>query len=290
MGTDMPLQRTRLMNLEFSEKLHTYTAHDTMLYALSVGLGFDPLDRKQLAFVYERDLRAFPPMAHVLGMETDWLYDPANGIDLTALLHFESGLTQFQPLPSQGTVKSRLVLTDILDRGLGKGAILSFERELRDAASDTHLATASGKFLLRADGGFAEEPRRTAPPAHIPERAPDLTCDLPTLPQSALIYRLNNDLNPLHVDPAVAQRAGFDGPILHGACTYAVACHAFIRTVLDYDETRLRRIDTRFSAPVMPGDTVRSEFWRIGEREYAFTARAVERDVLVLGHGVAEHY
>ena len=34
---------------------------DAMLYALGIGLGQDPEDERQLRYVYERDLLAFPP-------------------------------------------------------------------------------------------------------------------------------------------------------------------------------------------------------------------------------------
>ncbi len=91
--------------------------------------------------------------------------------------------------------------------------------------------------------------------------APICTCDLPTLPQAALIYRLSGDYNPLHADPAVAAAAGFRQPILHGLCTYGVAGHALLKTLCGYDPARLRRMDVRFSAPVYPGETIRTEIW-----------------------------
>ncbi|MBR0754417.1 3-alpha,7-alpha,12-alpha-trihydroxy-5-beta-cholest-24-enoyl-CoA hydratase [Bradyrhizobium jicamae] len=285
----MPLEYTRLITTPFSDQVRTYAVRDAMLYALSVGLGSDPLDPRQLAYVYERNLRAFPSMAHVLGMEIDWLFDPANGIDLAHMLHIESGLTQVRPLPAEGSVKSRMAIKEILDRGVEKGAVLSFERSLRDAKTDDLLAIVTGKFLLRANGGFGGQTGRALPPAEIPEREPDFLCELPTLPQSALLYRLNNDPNPLHADPEVARQAGFSRPILHGACTYAVACHAFIRTITGYDGAKLRRFDVRFSAPVLPGDTIRTAFWKLDDNRYAFTAHAIERDVLVLTNGLAEH-
>lgn len=286
----MTLQYERLMGAAFVDQIQDYDARDTQFYALSVGLGADPLDRGQLAYVYERGLRAFPPMAHVLAMDTAWMFDPANGIDLAKLLHIESGLTMFRPLPPQGQVRSRMAIKAIYDRGADKGAVLMFERDLRDAASEEPLALVTGAFLLRGNGGFGGPAGAPQPPAIIPDRAPDAVCDLPTLPQMALLYRLNNDLNPLHADPELARAAGFDRPILHGACTYAVACHAYLRTIAGYQAALLRRFDVRFSAPVIPGDTIRVAFWDLGENRHAFRAEAVERGVVVLNNGLAEHY
>lgn len=279
-----------MLALEFSDLEQSYSAKDLIFYALSIGLGEDPLAREQLKFVYERDLQAFPSMFHILAMDADWLFDPENGVDLSRLLHLESGLTVHHSLPPSGTVASRMRIAAILDQGEGKGAIIRFERDIRAVGSDMALATVTGTFLLRGMGGFggATPPRPSL--SAIPERAPDHVCDLITLPRAALLYRLNHDMNPIHVDPDMAQVAGFDRPLLHGACTYAVACHAFVRTVCGYDASRLHRFDVRFSAPVFPGDTLRSEFWEIGNKHYVFTCRALERDVVVLNGGLAAQY
>ena len=77
--------------------------------------------------------------------------------------------------------------------------------------------------FCRGDGGFGGPPRESPPVHPIPERAPDLVCDLPTRPEAALIYRLSADPNPLHADPAVAKAAGFPRPILHGLATFGVS-------------------------------------------------------------------
>ena len=120
-----------------------------------------------------------------------------------------------------------------------------------------------------------------------PEGSPDLTVDLSTRPEQALVYRLNSDLNPLHIDPAVARDAGFPRPILHGLCTFGTVCHALLRGLCDYDTGRFGRMDLRFSSPVFPGETIRTEIWRDGS-QVSFRARVVERDIVVLNNGLAE--
>ncbi len=107
--------------------------------------------------------------------------------------------------------------------------------------------------------------------------------DLPTRPEQALYYRLNGDDNPLHADPDVAAKAGFPRPILHGLGTLGVVGHALLRSLCDYEFTRLAGLELRFSAPVFPGETIRTEIWRSG----AFRARVVERDVVVVNNGAA---
>jgi acyl dehydratase len=109
---------------------------------------------------------------------------------------------------------------------------------------------------------------------------------MPTLPQSALIYRLVADPNPLHADPRVARAAGFERPILHGMCAYGMAAHALIRTLCDYDAARLAAISLRFSAPMLPGDLLRFAIWRDGS-QVRFRADVDARGVTVLDHGTA---
>ncbi len=140
----------------------------------------------------------------------------------------------------------------------------------------------------RGDGGF-EEPSGTAKPVHaIPPRGPDCTCDTATLPQAALIYRLSGD--PLHADPVVARAGGFERPILHGLATYGAAGRAVLKTLCSTRPERLRRLDARFSAPVFPGETIRTEMWIEEPGKATFRARVVDRDRVVLDNGYTEFY
>ena len=47
----MAIDYQQLKNRCFEEIVHSYTARDTMLYALGVGVGYDPLDERALDFV-----------------------------------------------------------------------------------------------------------------------------------------------------------------------------------------------------------------------------------------------
>ena len=114
-----------------------------------------------------------------------------------------------------------------------------------------------------------------------------MVCELATRPEMALLYRWNADMNPLHADPAVAKAAGFTRPILHGLATFGVSGHAILKTMCGYDPARFKSIKVRFSAPVYPGETIRTEMWRDGA-VVSFRARVVERDVIALNNGRAE--
>jgi acyl dehydratase len=291
----MALDYRKLKAWPFADVEQTYGWKDSALYALGVGYGHDPLDERQLRFVYEDRMQAVPTMPVVLAGPGFWVKDPASGIDWVRVLHGEQSLTLHRPLPVEGTVIGRTEVVGIIDKGRDKGAILHQRRTLREKTSGELLATIEHLTFARGNGGFSEiegngppggdPPPPAKPPA--PETPPDLVCDLPTMPQSALLYRLCADLNPLHADPAVARSAGFPRPILHGLASYGVAGHAILRSCCDYDPSRLKSIGLRFSGPVYPGETIRTEIWRSGTR-VQFRARVLEREVIVLSHGIAE--
>ena len=283
----MPLDYNLIKNWTFPDVVQEYTVKDSILYALGIGLGQDPLDENQLQFVYEKNIKAFPTMAVVLGYPGFWMQDPAAGITWVKLVHGEQRTTIHRPLPPSGKLTGKIRVSHVIDKGAEKGALVITERKLYDEAG-TLLATIEQTTFCRADGGFgvSDEPPPALP--KVPETAPDQVCELPILPQAAILYRLNADPNPLHIDPAVAKAAGYPQPILHGLCTYGVAAHAIMKSFCDYDPARLVRFDTRFSAPVYPGETLVCEMWKRNENEIQFQAKVKERNIVVLSNGFAE--
>ncbi|MCC6888116.1 MAG: MaoC family dehydratase N-terminal domain-containing protein [Hyphomicrobiales bacterium] len=283
----MAIDYDKLLNIKIPEVEHRYGPKDCMLYALGLGLGYDPMDENTLAFVYEKNLKVLPTMAAVIGYPGYWVKELDTGIDWVKVVAGEFAITLHRPLATSGTVIGRTRVVEIVDKGAGKGAVLYVERTSEDKASGERITTIQQTIFCRADGGFGGPPREQPPVHPIPERAPDLVCDLLTRPDMALVYRLSADPNPLHAEPAVAKAAGFPRPILHGLATYGVAGHALVKSLCGYDPTRLTAIAGRFSAPVFPGETIRTEMWRDGA-VISFRARVAERDVIALNNGRAE--
>jgi len=286
----MPIDAASLKARAFEPVRQDYTARDTILYALGLGLGQDPLDPAQLRFTYEDGLAALPTLPVVLGSPGFWAKDPDSGIDWVKVLHGEQELELHAPLPAAASVIGRTRVTRIVDKGAGKGALMYSERTIEDATNGTLLATSRSVSFLRGDGGFAaggqvSDPAPAPRPA-VPEGPPDTVFEWRTRPEAALIYRLSGDYNPVHADPAVARSAGFERPILHGLCSFGVTGWALVRALAGGDPARLRSIGTRFSSPVYPGETLRVEMWRRGDA-VQFRTRVVERDVVVLSHGTA---
>jgi acyl dehydratase len=284
----MSINADVLANWKFADQQYTFTRRDTMLYALGVGLGVTATDPNQLTFLYEKELRALPTMAVMLGYRGFWMQDPATGIDWRRVLHSGQSVTLHALLPVEGVVVSRQRVTGLIDKGRDKGAILVVERDIFRADGQTLLAQVEQTSVLRGDGGFGRSFGSVRPTEKVPERVADWIIDLPTLPQAALLYRLSGDYNPLHADPEVAAAAGFPRPILHGLCTFGVVGQALLGACAGWNPARIRSLRGRFAAPVYPGESIRTEIWLDGVNGVRLRARSIERDVVVFDHGYAE--
>ena len=286
------LDYQRLKNVDLGVITHAYSQRDTMLYALGIGMGTDPLDAQQLPFVYEKSLRAVPSMAAVLGAPgMDWR-DEGMGVDWVKLVHGEQRIRIFRPLPVAATLTATNKIVSLTDKGVGRGAVMSVERVMYEQGNSAPLASTTQIAFLRGDGGFSAASGVSDPgPALLPgapKTAPDYEVELPSLPQSALIYRLSGDYNPLHVDPEVAGAAGFTKPILHGLCTFGMAAHAVLKACVGYDTERIKSMAMRFTAPVYPGESVLFQIWRASSQRLHLRARIAAREVVVLNSGLIE--
>ncbi len=283
----MTIDADTLLNWKIPEAEQHYTKRDTMLYALGLGLGADPLDSQQLRFVYEDGLEVLPTMPVVLGRPGNWARNPDTGVNYLKVVHGEQSFRLHRPLAPEGTIIGKTRVAGVVDKGRDKGALIFTETLVVDKASGETLCTLKSTTFARGDGGFGGPSGPTPEPHPVPESRPDAACDLPTLPQAALIYRLSGDYNPLHADPKTAKAAGFPRPILHGLCTFGVVGHALLKTVCGYQPRRLTAMQARFSSPVFPGETIRTEMWQDGTR-VSFRALVPQRNVVVLNNGLAE--
>jgi acyl dehydratase len=264
------------------------TARDAILYALGVGVGDRPEDPRDLQFVYEgsKPLKVVPSHANVICHPGPWVTAPELEIDWVRLLHGEQGFEMHKPLEPGLTYAGSNQVLGVLDKGAGKGAMLFLRKQLHEVGSGALVSTIDSTYVLRGDGGCGSTVSEAPAPHAIPDRAPDTSVELATLPRAALIYRLSGDYNPIHADPVLARKAGFEKPILQGLCSLGVATRAVMRACCDDDPARLRSLKLRFSAPVYPGETLVTDVWRDGE-VVSFRTRVAERGVVVLNNGRA---
>ena len=271
-----------LMSLRSDGDVFTYGDRETMLYALGVGMGRDPMNEDELRYVYENDLKTLPTLASVIAWGQRTIGKA--GINYLMVVHGEQRLTMYKPLPSAATIVADERVVAAVDKGAGKGALIYTEKVIRLKDTNEKLCTVGGTIFARGDGGFGGPATGGPEPHAIPERKSDAVCETDTRVDQALLYRLSGDRNPLHSDPKIAKMAGFPRPILHGLCSYGTACRAVLKTICNYDHTMITGFDVRFSAPVFPGETIVTEMWKDGN-VVSFRSKVKERDVVVLNNG-----
>ncbi|ALJ16523.1 MaoC/PaaZ C-terminal domain-containing protein [Sphingopyxis macrogoltabida] len=273
----MTFRPDRILAHDFGEARQSYIARDAILYALGVGLGHDPLDEGDLAFLDETRLSVLPTFAVTLCSPGMWIRDAAFGVDFRRLVHSAQAATFHAPLSPSADVLGTARVVGLTDRGEGRGAILELERQIANAADGTTYCTLRQTLLLRGNGGFGG-PAAPRASTVIPETAPGAQTSTSLSPRAALIYRLSGDWNPLHIDPAFARSAGFDRPIMHGLGSYGVAGAALSRA-LGRNPAETSALSCRFSGIVFPGDTLAFSIWPDAHGA-AFRAHVGERLVL----------
>jgi acyl dehydratase len=281
----MPIDLQRAREARLPEISAGYTPDQVILYHLGIGAGVPPTDPGELAYTYEKNLKVLPSFAVIpaMGSLPGLAQVPGLELNLAMLLHGEQEVILERPLPPEATLVTSARVAEIYDKG--KAALVILEAESRDAAGEL-LFTNRFSLFARGEGGFGGDsgPKAGNQP---PQRVPDAVIESPTLPQQALLYRLCGDKNPLHADPEFAKLAGFDQPIIHGLCSYGIACKAVVDRVLEGDVTRVARYQARFAGVAFPGETYHTAYWREG-RSILLEAKSAARGKPIISHAVIE--
>ena len=249
----MPIKYDELMALKNLGQKYAYTDREVMLYAYGIGLGADPMDERELAFVNEavatpRALKVVPTFASVAA----WGAGPGEmNLNRVMVVDGERDITFHKPLATSAHITANSTVLDVFDKGKDKGAVIRHQTVLRDDKGEK-LATLVASRFARGDGGFGGPSEGQPEPHKVPSRAPDKTVEIATRPDQALVYRLCGDRNPLHSDPEFAKRAGFPRPILHGMCTYGITCRGVLQAYADYDPARLQAARRAVLFPGLP--------------------------------------
>ena len=262
----MPIDLDAALGAEFGAVEFSWTPTDVQLYQLALGAGADPVDPVELRYVADDTPQVLPTFGCVAASfnetkppKVSW---PGIEIDLAKILHASEQVSVPAPLPPAGSARAVSRIVEVWDKG--KAAVVVLETSVTGDGGEP-LWTQRRSIFARGEGGFGGE-RGPSGSAELPDRAPDFTVDIPVLPQQALLYRLCGDRNPLHSDPEFAAAAGFPRPILHGLCSYGMTCKAIVDTALDGDAGAVRSYGARFAGVVFPGETLRANIWRDGDR------------------------
>ncbi|RFD24682.1 3-alpha,7-alpha, 12-alpha-trihydroxy-5-beta-cholest-24-enoyl-CoA hydratase [Mycobacterium uberis] len=258
----MPIDVEIALSAELDPIKFSWTSSDVQLYQLSLGAGTDPMDPRELRYLLDDTPQVLPTFATVAATfhttKPPTVQFPGIDIELNQILHASEWVEVPTPLPPSGSAIGVTRFTDIWDKG--KAAVIWSETQVRDV-DGTLLWMQKRSIYVRGEGGFGgyRGPSRSDT---IPAREPDLEVSMPLLPQQALLYRLCGDRNPLHSDPEFATAAGFPQPILHGLCTYGMACKVITDALLDGDASAVAAYGACFAGVAFPGEALQVNIWK----------------------------
>ena len=282
----MPIDPKQALGAKLDPVEFAWDSDRLVLYALGVGVGIgeSQVDQKKvLQYTYENGLKALPtygviPIFSAIG---SLFKVPGMSFNPMMLLHGEQYTEILEPpLPLDASVVTEGEVSGIYDKG--KGALVTLDFVTKDKVSGKALLKNVMGLFIRGEGGFGGDAKSPPPGNDPPDREPDAVIEYATEPRQALLYRLSGDKNPLHVDPGFAQMGGFDVPILHGLCTFGNVGRAVVEAFCDHQPERFRSIQVRFSKPILPGETIVTQMWKVSDTEIICKARVKERDLDII--------
>ena len=240
-----------------------WTPRDCALYGLALGAGWD-----ELAFasdgVGESEQLVYPTFALTICAAESQSWSDAGfatgDYEPHQLVLGSQSLELARPLRARGDVTVRTRVVGIDDKG--SGALVRLEIAAADTPTGSLAFVAGISLFVIGGGGFGGARGPREPDRAPPRRPPDTSVTYETAENQTLLYRhAGNDANAIHIDPAVAEQAGFKGPILAGQNTLGFVARAVIEAVCAGDPARVRSIDGRFAAPGYNGDRLTTEMW-----------------------------
>jgi 3-hydroxyacyl-CoA dehydrogenase/3a,7a,12a-trihydroxy-5b-cholest-24-enoyl-CoA hydratase len=272
-----------------------FDERDLSLYALGVGAARDPLDAKELPYVYEMSGDGFkmvptfavaPPLKAMFELAKEGKQAPGLHYGFDRVLHGEQYTEIRAPWPTHGKLTHTLKVKDVFDKG--KNALVINAITTTDEAG-TELAYNEVTTFVRGAGGWGGDRGPSSDVNVAPDRMPDAVVEEKTSPNQALLYRLSGDWNPLHADPAFAKNFGFERPILHGLCSFGFAArHVIAKYCPGADPRFFKSIKVRFADTVFPGETLVTEMWKESDQRILFRTKVKERDKVVISNAAVE--
>ena len=283
-----------LTNLATPWRTMTYNWRDHALYALAVGA-----DGSEPQYTYENGMQAIPtfgvtpywgtvnvtpkiPRPTSIPVLIEECLQPEKSyvnLDYEFLYH--------RPIqPVKGTFVYRDELTDVFDRGEGRGMAVKSEVRVYDEGG-VLLCTNRCTTLFPTLGGYGGQPmaRRES---SIPDRAPDLICPDHIGRAQNILYRLTGDTNLVHVDDAVAKSRGLEGPFVHDLCAFGYVCRLAIGALFPGQPEKLSRMYAAMKTVLYPDTPVELHLWRLSPGRAAFRLVNVATGKAILDKGELE--
>jgi len=266
---------------EYPAQEVSWLKRDVLLFANSIGC--TAADELHFLFELHPEFAMFPtypiilPFKHTHQEVIDF-YAVQNSTSIPDVPKFDSRrvvdgqrlMTFLKPLPptSAGrTFELRSKVIGVYDKGKA-GSVVETQQDIVDKESGESYATAVGSAFFVGQGNWGGPKGPATQNFPPPEgKKPDATVTHQTTAESALLYRLNGDYNPLHATPEPGQKMGFGGAIMHGLSSWNFACHGLLKAVGGSDPKNIKEFQARFASPVKPGDKLVTDIWLTGQKK-----------------------
>src|SRR5205823_12845369 len=149
----MPIVYEQLMALKNLGQKYAYTDREVMLYAYGIGMGADPLDENELAFVNEgvltpRPLKVVPTFASVAA----WGAGPGEmNLNRVMVVDGERDITFHKPFATAAHITADSTVLAVFDKRLDQGAVIRHQTVRKDADGEKPATLVPSRFA-RADG------------------------------------------------------------------------------------------------------------------------------------------
>ncbi|EPE24902.1 Thioesterase/thiol ester dehydrase-isomerase [Glarea lozoyensis ATCC 20868] len=256
----------------------SWLQRDVLLFANSIGCTNDEL---HFLFELHPDFAVFPTYPIILpfkktSQEVIDFYAAQGETPIPGVPKFDSRrvvdgqrLIKFlKPLPSTSAGRKfelRTKIIGVYDKGKA-GSVVEQQQDIVDKESGEVYASAIGSAFFVGQGNWGGPKGPATQNFPPPEgKKPDATVSHQTTLESALLYRLNGDYNPLHATPEPGSKMGFGGAIMHGLSSWNFACHGLLKAMGGSDPKNIKEFQARFASPVKPGDKLVTDIWKTGD-------------------------
>ena len=281
-----------LVGLQTEHRQFEYSWRDMALYALSVGA-----DENDLLYTYEKNMKALPTFGVIPYWGAINVHPRINRPQPAAVLaepvvkntiaplHMEHELIMHRTIdPIKGTFIYQDVITDVYDRGDGKGAVVKTKAKVYDEAGNP-VCTNISSTLYQEAGGFGGKPLPTNN-LKMPEGKPDIEIDDYIGKVQNLLYRLTGDTNLAHVDPDYVKGKGFDRVFMHGLCSFGFACRMAIKALIVNEPERVKSISAQMRSILYPDTPITLALWKTKDDTAVFKLINKNSGVAILDKGV----
>ncbi|KAK3341232.1 HotDog domain-containing protein [Lasiosphaeria hispida] len=266
------------VGFEYPAREVSWLKRDVLLFAQSIGCTADEL---QFLFELHPNFSVFPTYPVILPFKGNTqevidFYAAQKAVAIPGIPSFDATrvvdgqrLVQFLkpiPLTSDGkTFEVRTKVLGVYDKGR-PGTVIETQTDLVDAGNGEVYSRAIGSAFYVGQGnwGGPKGPATENYPSPK-DRKPDVVFETQTTAETALLYRLNGDYNPLHAAPEPGTKMGFGGTIIHGLYSFNWACHGLLQNLGQSDPSNIKDYQARFASPVRPGDKLVASAWRTGQ-------------------------